>query len=341
MDVRVIDWLPDGGVRLLDQTRLPAEEVYLEVRTVDEMAAAIQQLQVRGAPLIGIAAAMGLAAAAAREADRGTLTRAWVEAAATRLASERPTAVNLRWAVERVRARADEHFEKGSSPAAVVQALTEEAQRIWDEDVAMCRAIGEAGAQLIPRDSTVLTHCNAGMLATGGLGTALAAVYVAHEQGKGVQVVSGETRPLRQGARLTTWELTRNGVPVRAVVDGAAATLMAWGAIDLVLTGADRIAANGDVANKIGTYALAVLAHAHGIPFYVAAPRTTFDPALPSGDLIPIEQRPGSELQVAPGAEVVNPAFDVTPAELVSGIITDRGVLEPPYEEAIRELLAD
>ena len=337
----MIDWLPDGGVRLLDQTRLPTEEVYLEVRTIDEMAAAIQGLKVRGAPLIGIAAAMGLAAAAAREFDCGTLTRAWVEAAATRLASERPTAVNLRWAVERVRARADEHFEKESAPAAVVEALAEEAQRIWDEDVVMCRAIGEAGAQLIPRDSTVLTHCNAGVLATGGLGTALAAVYVAHEQGKGVQVVSGETRPLLQGARLTTWELTRNGVPVRAVVDGAAANLMAQGAIDLVLTGADRIAANGDVANKIGTYALAVLAHAHGIPFYVAAPRSTFDPALPSGDLIPIEQRPGSELQVAPGAEVVNPAFDVTPAELVNGIITDRGVLEPPYEEAIRELLAD
>ncbi len=339
VQLRVIDWLPDGGVRLLDQTRLPAEEVYLEVQTIDEMAAAIQQLKVRGAPLIGIAAAMGLASAAAREADRATLTEAWVETAAERLASERPTAVNLRWAVERVRARAHEHFEQGSDSAAVVAALAEEAQRIWDEDVAMCRAIGEAGAQLIPRDSTVLTHCNAGMLATGGLGTALAAVYVAHEQGQGVQVVSGETRPLRQGARLTTWELARAGVPVHAVVDGAAATLMVQGAIDLVITGADRIAANGDVANKIGTYGLAVLAEAHGIPFYVAAPRSTFDAALASGDLIPIEERPASELDAAPGAEVVNPAFDVTPAELINGIITDRGVLEPPYGDAIRELL--
>jgi methylthioribose-1-phosphate isomerase len=327
VQLRVIDWLPDGGVGLLDQTRLPAEEVYLEIRTVDEMAAAIQELKVRGAPLIGIAAAMGLASAAAREADRGTLTQAWVETAAERLASERPTAVNLRWAVERVRARAHEHFERGSDPATVAAALAEEAQRVWDEDVAMCRAIGEAGAQLIPRDSTVLTHCNAGMLATGGLGTALAAVYVAHEQGQGVQVISGETRPLRQGARLTTWELARAGVPVHAVVDGAAATLMAQGAIDLVITGADRIAANGDVANKIGTYGLAVLAEAHGIPFYVAAPRSTFDAALASGDLIPIEERPAAELDVAPGAEVVNPAFDVTPAELINGIITDRGVL--------------
>ncbi len=337
--LRVIDWLPDGGVRLLDQTRLPADEVYLEVRTIDEMAAAIQELKVRGAPLIGIAAAMGLASAAARQADCGTLTEAWVETAAERLASERPTAVNLRWAVERVRARAHEGFEHGGDPAAVVAALAEEAQHIWDEDAAMCRAIGEAGAQLIPRDSTVLTHCNAGMLATGGLGTALAAVYVAHEQGQGVRVVSGETRPLRQGARLTAWELARAGVPVRAVVDGAPATLMAQGAIDLVITGADRIAANGDVANKIGTYGLAVLAEAHGIPFYVAAPRSTFDAALAAGDLIPIEERPAAELDAAPGAEVVNPAFDVTPAELINGIITDGGVLEPPYEDGIRELL--
>jgi methylthioribose-1-phosphate isomerase len=339
VEVRVIDWLPDGGVRMLDQTRLPGEEAYIEVRTIDEMAAAIQQLKVRGAPLIGIAAAMGLAAAAAREADRGALTSAWVEAAAERLASERPTAVNLRWAVERVRARAADRYAAGGSATAVVEDLRDEAQRIWDEDVAMCRAIGEAGAPLIPQDSTVLTHCNAGMLATGGLGTALAAIYVAHEQGKRVRVVSGETRPLRQGARLTTWELARSGVPVHAVVDGATASLMAQGAIDLVITGADRIAANGDVANKIGTYGLAVLAEAHGIPFYVAAPRSTFDAELASGDLIPIEERPGSELDVAPGAEVLNPAFDVTPAELINGLITDRGVLEPPYGEAIRKLL--
>ncbi len=339
MELCVIDWLPGGGVRVLDQTRLPGEEAYIEVRTIDEMAAAIQQLKVRGAPLIGIAAAMGLAAAAAREADSGALTGAWVEAAAERLASERPTAVNLRWAVERVRARAADRFAGGGSPTAVAEDLREEAQRIWDEDVAMCRAIGEAGAPLIPPDSTVLTHCNAGMLATGGLGTALAAIYVAHEQGKRVRVVSGETRPLRQGARLTTWELARSGVPVHAVVDGATASLMAQGAIDLVITGADRIAANGDVANKIGTYGLAVLAEAHGIPFYVAAPRSTFDAALASGDLIPIEERPASELDAAPGAEVLNPAFDVTPADLINGIITDRGVLEPPYEGAIRELL--
>ncbi len=338
MDLRVIEWLPTGGVRLLDQTRLPAEEVYLEVGTVDEMATAIQELKVRGAPLIGIAAVMGLAAAAQGEAERGTLTREWVEAAAARLAAVRPTAVNLSWALDRARRVADELFGSGADGSAVAAALTQEAQGIWDEDAAMCRAIGVAGAGLIPPGATVLTHCNAGMLATGGIGTALAAVYVALEQGKQVRVVACEARPLRQGARLTTWELARSGVPVRAIVDSAAASIMAQGGIDLVLTGADRIAANGDVANKIGTYGLAVLARAHAIPFYVAAPRSTFDPSLASGDLIPIEQRPAAELAAASGAQVLNPAFDVTPAEWVTAIVTDRGVLEPPYGAAIERL---
>lgn len=203
----------------------------------------------------------------------------------------------------------------------------------------MCDAIGAAGVDLIPNEATVMTHCNAGALATGGIGTALGAIYAAKMRGKSVKVVSNETRPLRQGARLTAWELGRAGIPVRSIVDGAAGAVLASGAVDLVITGADRIAANGDVANKIGTYGVAVLAEAHRIPFYVAAPRSTFDLSLSSGDEIPIELRPGEEIGTCPGAEPYNPAFDVTPARYVSGIVTDRGVLRPPYGESILEAL--
>ncbi len=338
MDFQVIDWLGDAGVRLLDQTRLPREEVYLEVRSIDQMVEAIRALRVRGAPLIGIGAAMALAAGATQEADQGSLSLDWIEGAADRLEAARPTGVNLRWAVARMRRVAVEAFGAGGAQRRVAELLRQEAQRIWDEDVAMCRAIGEAGAGLIEAGATVLTHCNAGALATGGIGTALAAIYVAHEQGKGIQVVATETRPLRQGARLTAWELVKVGVPVRAVADSAAASVMAGGSVDLVITGADRITANGDVANKIGTYSLALLAKAHAIPFYVAAPCSTFDPALASGERIPIEQRAPGELDVAPGAEVYNPAFDVTPAWLVTALVTDRGVIEPPFDEGIRAL---
>ncbi|NIN09952.1 MAG: S-methyl-5-thioribose-1-phosphate isomerase [Gemmatimonadales bacterium] len=338
MDFQVIDWLGDAGVRLLDQTRLPREEVYLEVRSIDQMVEAIRALRVRGAPLIGIGAAMALAAGATQEADQGSLSLDWIEGAADRLEAARPTGVNLQWAVARMRRVAVEAFGAGGAQRRVAELLRQEAQRIWDEDVAMCRAIGEAGAGLIEAGATVLTHCNAGALATGGIGTALAAIYVAHEQGKGIQVVATETRPLRQGARLTAWELVKVGVPVRAVADSAAASVMAGGSVDLVITGADRITANGDVANKIGTYSLALLAKAHAIPFYVAAPCSTFDPALASGERIPIEQRAPGELDVAPGAEVYNPAFDVTPAWLVTALVTDRGVIEPPFDEGIRAL---
>ncbi len=335
MKLTVIDWTSDGAVRYLDQTRLPHEEVYREARTVEEMAEAIKVLRVRGAPLIGVAGAMGFAAAVTHRAREGTVTTEWVAGAAARLAEARPTAVNLAWAIDRMRSAA---AAGGADSTKLASALRAEAQQIWDEDAAMCRAIGEAGAELIPLDATILTHCNAGALATGGIGTALAAIYEAHAQGKRPRVISTETRPLCQGARLTVWELQRERVPVTSIVDSAAGAVLAAGSVDLVITGADRIAANGDVANKIGTYAIAVLAREHDVPFYVAAPSSTFDPSLPSGDRIPIEERAGSELDAAPGAVLYNPAFDVTPAALVRALITDRGVIRPPFASWIESL---
>jgi len=335
-----INW-SDRGVRILDQTRLPHEETYLDIATIEAMAEAIRMLRVRGAPLIGISAAMGLAVAAAGELESGRLTADWVDQAADRLEATRPTAVNLRWALDRMRTVVREAVTDHVPADRLARALRSEAQRIWDIEAGMCRAIGEYGSRLIEPGFTVLTHCNAGRLATGGLGTALAPIYVAfQEEEKGIDVVADETRPLRQGARLTAWELARAGISVRVIADAAAAALMAAGEIDMVITGADRIAANGDTANKIGTYALALLANAHGIPFYVAAPRSTIDLDLATGDQIPIEYRGPEELDVAPGAEVVNPAFDVTPAELISAIVTDGGVLEQPLGEAIGRLMA-
>jgi len=339
LDFEPISWTPSGAVRYLDQTLLPDQESYREAASVDDMIEAIQSLRVRGAPMLGIVAAMGLAAAAAQAESRRRLTAAWLDSEATRLAAARPTAVNLAWAVDRVRAVASRAFETGAEPRTVVDNLRAVAQRIWDEDRHMCQAIGEAGAEVIPDGATVLTHCNAGALATGGIGTALAAIYVARDQGKRVDVISCEARPLRQGARLTSWELARAGIEVTAIVDSAAAAVMAAGKVDLVITGADRIAANGDVANKIGTYGLAVLAEAHRIPFFVAAPRSTFDISLSRGSEIPIELRAASEVGAAPGAEVYNPAFDVTPASLVTGLVTDRGLVEPPYLDAVHRLL--
>jgi len=336
-----IGWGENGVVRVLDQTLLPGEVRYLELRSVDAMIEAIRALRVRGAPLIGIAAALAMAAEAAGAAEGGGvgLTPAWLNGAASRLASARPTAVNLAWAVQRMRRVGADAVARGEPPARLARRLREEAQAIWDEDAAMCDAIGRAGAALVPDGASVLTHCNTGMLATGGIGTAFGVIHTAHRQGKGVDVIATETRPLGQGARLTAWELERAGIPHRVIVDGAAGWLMAQGEVDLVITGADRIAANGDVANKIGTYALAVLARAHGIPFYVAAPRTTFDRSLTSGDPIPIEERAASEIAGSiAGLSAYNPAFDVTPAELVTAIITDRGVLHPPLAEGIERL---
>ena len=340
--LKVIGWTDDGAVTLLDQTQLPAEEVYLSLRTVDEMVEAIQALRVRGAPLIGIAAAMGLAAAARAAEEEGVDPAGeWLADAVQRLGSARPTAVNLRWALERVvqnveRKRAAENGTPDRVPMSDL--LRAEAELLWREDEEMCAAIGRAGARLVPERARVMTHCNAGMLATGGIGTALGVIYTAREEGKEVEVVSCEARPLRQGGRLTAWELSRNGVPVTVIVDSAAGMVMRSG-VDLVVTGADRIASNGDTANKIGTYNLAVLAQAHGIPFYIAAPSSTFDLSLPAGERIPIEVRSESEVPTAPGATVYNPAFDVTPQNLIAGIITERGLITPPFEENIQALL--
>jgi methylthioribose-1-phosphate isomerase len=315
-----IAWTPSHGVRVLDQTRLPGEERYLDLETVAAVAEAIRSLRVRGAPLIGIAAAMGVTL----EARAGRTLEA-VRAAANLLGATRPTAVNLRWALDRMTRRAEEAVARSEDLHA---ALVAEADAIWNEDRAMCARIGSLGADLIGGDALVMTHCNAGALATGGMGTALAPVYMLHQAGRSVAVIASETRPLLQGSRLTAWELTRSGVPCTVIADGMAASRLRRGDVSCVIVGADRIAANGDVANKIGTYSLALAARAHGVPFYVAAPTSTVDRATPDGAHIPIEERAAEEV-TGWGVPVWNPAFDVTPAALVTKIITDRGVFEP------------
>jgi len=329
--IQPVAWSADErGVRILDQRQLPGREVYRDLRTIDDVCDAIRTLAVRGAPAIGIAGAMGLTLAADGDhVDYGRLL-----SAAERIRATRPTAVNLAWALERILAVAT--ASAGLSPRA---ALRHEATRILNEDRDMCRSIGEHGATLIPDGARVLTHCNAGALATGGIGTALAAIYVAVEQGKRVEVFVDETRPLLQGSRLTAWELTRAGIPATVLVDSAAATLMREQKIDLCIVGADRIAANGDVANKIGTYALAIVARHHGVPFYVAAPTSTFDASTATGADIVIEQRSADEVRrgfgvlTAPAeAQVFNPAFDVTPAALIAAIVSDRAVHRAPFD---------
>ena len=334
--IQPVSWSADGhGVRILDQRELPAREVYRDLRTVDEVYEAILTLAVRGAPAIGIAAAMGVTLALdGSEVDRFAVG-ARVRDAAARIGGARPTAVNLAWALGRMGRAIVEHR---GDPATLHASLIDEATKILMEDREMCRRIGEHGADLIPDGARVLTHCNAGALATGGLGTALAAIYVAAEQGKSIEVYADETRPLLQGSRLTAWELQRAGIPVTVLVDGAAASLMKDGEIDLVIVGADRIAANGDVANKIGTYPLAIAARHHDVPFYVAAPASTFDAATKTGDDILIEQRNADEvrcgfgaLTAPPDVGVYNPAFDVTDASLITAIVSDRGVHRPPF----------
>lgn len=334
-----VRWAADGGVDIIDQTRLPETEVRLVLRTADEVIEAIRMLRVRGAPAIGIAGAMGLAAEMARHVDASR--EEFVErldAAARAIGSARPTAVNLSWAVARAHAAA----ERVRSNAEAVAALRAEAQRILDEDRAMCRRIGEHALSIFPDDTRVMTICNAGALATGGMGTALAGVYLGHERGRRFHVFAPETRPLLQGSRLTTWEMQRAGIDVTLIPDSVAALLMRDRRIDLIIVGADRIAANGDVANKVGTYALAVLASHHGVPFYVAAPSSTVDLATPCGDAIPIELRDADEVRrgfgrlTAPAeADVFAPAFDVTPAAMIAAIITERGVHRPPYGPAL------
>jgi methylthioribose-1-phosphate isomerase len=334
-------WGPGGSLRIVDQRRLPAAFVERDLASIEAVADAIRTLAVRGAPAIGVAAAMGLAVSAEAHARGGGADVARcmdrLRADAALLRATRPTAVNLAWALDRMLAHAAGSLEGAADAAAFAAGLRAEAERIRAEDEAMCRAIGEHGASLIEDGMRVLTHCNAGALATAGIGTALAPVYAAHGRGVRVEVIAGETRPLLQGARLTAWELVRAGIPVTLCTDGMAAGLMAEGRVDLVLVGADRIAANGDVANKIGTYGLAVLAHHHRIPFVVAAPWSTVDLATPDGTGIVIEQRAPEEVTacagvlVAPaGIAVHNPAFDVTPAAMVQWIVTDRGLHHGP-----------
>jgi methylthioribose-1-phosphate isomerase len=306
-----------GKLRIIDQTRLPQELIYLELDEVEAIADAIRRLSVRGAPAIGCAAALGLAACAQHLDDAGFGDG--VHRLADELAATRPTAVNLFWALDRCRRASDK------------EALIREALSILDEDIRMCRAIGEHGASLIKEGMGVLTHCNAGALATGDFGTALAPLYAAHVTGRSFTVYSDETRPLLQGSRLTAWELRQAGIDVITICDSMAAQVMKEGRIDLVIVGSDRIAANGDAANKIGTYGLAVLAKHHGIPFYVAAPTSTIDTSLSNGDRIPIEQRDPAEVGAAPGVGVYNPAFDVTPNSLLSGILTENGLHYPPF----------
>lgn len=337
------DPLP-GTLRLLDQTRLPGEVVYLETTDLEVVFDAIRRLVVRGAPAIGIAAAYGLAAAAQHHAALpGDAFVAAVAADAAYLETARPTAVNLAWALRRCLGALRVAAERERRAPALLHGLWREADAIFHEDVRMCRQIGEHGAALFTPGMGVLTHCNAGALATGDFGTALAPIYVAHERGLAPRVFADETRPLLQGARLTAWELQRAGVDVTLICDNMAAQVMREGRVQCVIVGADRIAANGDTANKIGTYGVAVLARHHGIPFYVAAPSSTIDLATATGAAIPIEQRAASEVThgfgraTAPDAvKVYNPAFDVTPAALLAGIVTERGILRPPFAASLR-----
>jgi methylthioribose-1-phosphate isomerase len=341
-EIKTVEW-HDGAVRIIDQTRLPGDYILLDLKTKEEMWRAIRELKVRGAPAIGIAAAMGLAAEMNRSpaVDCGAFL-AELQRAADYLASSRPTAVNLFWALERMQ-RAAAALKNRPIPE-IKRRLVAEGQAIFDEDRAMCRAIGEAGDALIQDGDGILTHCNAGGLATSGFGTALAPVYVAQEKGKRVRVYSDETRPLLQGARLTLWELQHVGVDVTMICDNMAAVVMKQGKIQLVITGADRVAANGDAANKIGTYGVALLARAHGIPFYMAWPSSTLDLSLADGDDIPIEERGADELtcfggmRVAPaGIKAYCPAFDVTPHELIAAFVTERGVIRPPFAQSLRQ----
>lgn len=352
-----IEW--DGEVlRLIDQRKLPVSTEYVVCKTAEEVADAIRQMVVRGAPAIGATAAYGIALGARRLAREGSEARAgasettsgaevsfWqgFEKLCELMASTRPTAVNLFWAIERMKRRAEELRPQGIE--AVVQGLEREAQLIADEDVTVNRQIGLHGAAVINDGDGVLTHCNTGSLATVHYGTALGVIRAAHEQGKRIHVYAGETRPFLQGARLTAWELMQDGIPVTLITDNMAGYAMRAGRVQVAIVGADRVAANGDVVNKIGTYSIALLCRAHGIPFYVAAPLSTIDLNVDSGDDVTIEERDPREVThifgvpIAPeGVEVLNPAFDVTPAEYVAGIITEKGIVRPPYRENLRRL---
>jgi len=336
--IETIRW-SEAGVVMIDQRRLPREEVYVTCRDYREVAEAIRNMTIRGAPAIGVAAAMGVALGVARSLD----PEGDFETICSTLAATRPTAVNLFWAIERMR-RLHEAL-RGRPLEELRQRLIEEALRLREEDIAANEAIGRHGAPLIPDGKTVLTHCNAGALATAGYGTALGVIRAAWAAGKKIDVMAGETRPFLQGARLTAWELKREGIPVTVITDSMAGHFLRSGRIGCVIVGADRIAANGDVANKIGTYPLAVLAHENQVPFYVAAPISTLDLTLASGEQIPLEQRAPQEVThvcgvpVTPeGVAVENPAFDVTPHRYVTAVITERGVARAPYDAGLRHL---
>jgi len=333
----------DGVVVLIDQRRLPVEETLVRCRNDREVGAAIREMVVRGAPAIGVAAALGLALGVRNSQSEAAALRAEWDDMCAAMAATRPTAVNLFWAIERMRRRFDSLATVGGET--LRRALLDEALSIQHEDLESCRRIGDLGAELLPEEAKVLTHCNAGALATAGYGTALGVVRSASRMGRLRSVFADETRPFLQGARLTAWELLQDGIPVTVITDGMAAHMMARGEVNVVVVGADRIAANGDVANKVGTYGLAVLAREHGLPFLVAAPVSTFDLQTPRGEDIPIEERSAEEVThvaghrvVAEGASVRHPAFDVTPHRFVTAIVCERGVARPPYEPSLAAL---
>ncbi len=333
--IQTIQWT-DSGVVMIDQTRLPLEEIYITCRTYEDVAHAIRAMIIRGAPAIGVAAAMGVALGVAASADFATVCDT--------LAATRPTAVNLFWAIERMKIL---HRSLSALPPDLIRdRMIDEAKQICVDDIAINESMGRHGAPLVPDNKTVLTHCNAGALATAGYGTALGVIRAAVASGKHIDVFADETRPFLQGARLTVWELQKDGIPTTLITDNMAGHFLKSGRIGCVIVGADRIAANGDVANKIGTYSVAVLARENKVPFYVAAPLSTFDFTLPTGAEIPIEQRAPSEVTqvfgvaiAPPDTPVQNPAFDVTPNRYITAIITERGVVRPPYTEALRELM--
>ena len=341
--------LQDDVIVMVDQRKLPAQEIYVRCRTAPEVAKAIRTMVIRGAPAIGVAAAYGIAVGMKRSTAKGTNQYAVeFQKLCDLMAGTRPTAVNLFWAIDRLKAVFAAGAQAGESPDEISARLLREAQAIHDEDVANCRLMGGHGAAIVPDNARVLTHCNAGALATAGYGSALGVIRAAVEQGKRIAVFADETRPFLQGARLTAWELVRDGINTTVITESMAGPLMRAREIDVVVVGADRIAANGDTANKIGTYTVAVLAHEHGVPFYVAAPLSTIDLATPDGDTIPIEERDQREVshlgssRITPiGAHIRNPAFDVTPHRYIAGIITERGILRPPYTESLKQAFAE
>ena len=341
-----IDWQGDAIV-MVDQRKLPGQEIYVRCRSAQEVARSIRTMVIRGAPAIGVAAAMGIALGMKRSTAKGTRQYAVeFQKICDMMATTRPTAVNLFWAIDRMKVVFAEVAQSGASADEIGDRLEAEARAIHDEDVAACRAMGRFGAAVVPDGARVLTHCNAGALATAGYGSALGVIRAAVEDGKRIAVIADETRPFLQGARLTAWELVREGINTTVITESMAGPLMRAGDIDLVVVGADRIAANGDTANKIGTYTVAVLCREHKIPFYVAAPISTIDLATPDGDHIPIEERDqrevshlGSARLTPEGAHIRNPAFDVTPHRYITGIITERGIFGPPYSESLRRAL--